>query len=130
MSSEQTSNGQIVHLVEGGSSQPGQMNSTVRDLDINTLLGVGRGSIFKVEPDEHDEDRRNRLSQATADAWVRRGKEVVVFLLGCGAAGWAFILSARYMETGTGDDKAWARTIFSSILTGVVAYLVGKQENK
>lgn len=84
--------------------------------DLNALL-VQKAYELTVKP-----------SEDPADAAHRRRKDLALFmfaLLGAGAIG-AYCLWVLIEPSTSADDKKWAQSVLTAIITGLIGYLTGK----
>jgi hypothetical protein len=91
----------------------------------NTSQGI---TGFDIKPAEHPDDRASRIKQSEADAHIRRIKEVALFFAGLLLVLVIFGIAATVVlnTNSSADDKKWATSILSSIVTGTIAFLAGK----
>lgn len=86
----------------------------------------------KVETPEHPSERTSRLSRQDADAGHARRKDIIVSVfIGVGVLGVGAVCA--YVLVGAGfspEDKKWAQTTLTHLLTACLSYIVGKSQSK
>jgi hypothetical protein len=104
----------------GGSSQP------TGPIDLSVLAEQLKYDVYNVTVTsrEHPEERTARLNAERAEAEHRRRVFWVAFsiVVLAGATTFAMIVTAQPSDANT---QAWARTVASAIIGGIVGYFTG-----
>jgi hypothetical protein len=90
-------------------------------VDLNQILRDPRYAI-ELKTLELPDERAARLQRAEDDARHRRKVFWAAFAVVVSAAAISLLV---LLLNGDADNRAWARTIFAAILTGLVGYVAG-----
>ena len=87
-----------------------------------------RGLSISISTAETAPDRDSRIREAEADARTRRTKETVLFFAVIVGVVLLAIVAVKLIlsPTSSPDDKKWATTILSAMVTGGIGYLTGR----
>src|SRR4051812_43083620 len=98
-----------------------------RKIDLNDLANRPDHQL-SIVPREEPEERSARIEIETADAAHKRWIDFALHIAAFVVVGVALILCvwAIVRESSTVEDKRWATTLLTAIVTGFVGYVTGR----
>jgi multidrug resistance efflux pump len=103
---------------------------TDRKIDLNELANRPDHQL-SIVPREEPTEREARIAIEKADAAHKRRIDFALHIAAFAVAGVALILCiwAIVRESSSAEDKRWATTLLTAIVTGFVGYVTGRSTN-
>ncbi len=97
-------------------------------IDLNQ---IPEGYKVEIASTETSEERASRLRREEAEAAHQRWKSTGLFVVGlvCALTVGGLCLWAALDQSFPADTRTWASSLVTSMITGIVGYLWGKQSN-
>src|SRR3954454_18034453 len=96
------------------------------------LHELAQGSKYNISAPESEIELQARLKNEGYDRWVARVKDVVLFaavLFGLGVVAW-LCAQCAFSADASADDKKWATSVLSALVSGGLGYVGGKATAK